>query len=65
MSSVWILVNIYQNDVAYVHVGDPVTIENESYPGAVHGKIEYISPALDPTRARCRRALRPPTPASA
>ena len=42
MSSVWILVNIYQNDVAYVHVGDPVTIENESYPSVVHGKIEYI-----------------------
>ena len=48
MSSVWILINIYQNDVAYVHVGDPVTIENESYPEVVHGKIEYISPALDP-----------------
>jgi cobalt-zinc-cadmium efflux system membrane fusion protein len=48
MSSVWILVNIYQNDVAYVHVGDAVTIENESYPSVVHGKIEYISPALDP-----------------
>ena len=48
MSSVWILVNIYQNDVAYVHVGDPVIIENESYPGLVRGKIEYISPALDP-----------------
>jgi cobalt-zinc-cadmium efflux system membrane fusion protein len=49
MSSVWILVNIYQKDVAYVHVGDPVTIDNESYPGVVRGKIEYISPALDPT----------------
>jgi membrane fusion protein, heavy metal efflux system len=48
MSSVWILVNIYQNDVAYVHVGDAVTVENESYPNAVRGKIEYISPALDP-----------------
>lgn len=48
MSSVWILINIYQNDVAYVHVGDPVTIENESYPGTVRGKIEFISPALDP-----------------
>jgi cobalt-zinc-cadmium efflux system membrane fusion protein len=48
MSSVWILVNIYQNDVAYVRVGDMVTIENESYPGVVRGKIEYISPALDP-----------------
>ena len=48
MSSVWILVNIYQNDVAYVHVGDPATIDNESYPEVVRGKIEYISPALDP-----------------
>jgi cobalt-zinc-cadmium efflux system membrane fusion protein len=48
MSSVWILVNIYQNDVAYVHLGDAVTVENESYPDAVHGRIEYISPALDP-----------------
>jgi len=49
MSSVWVLVNIYQNDVAYVHVGDEVTINNEAYPGEVHGKIQYIAPALDPT----------------
>ncbi len=48
MSSVWILVNVYQKDVAFVHVGDPVAIDNESYPGIVHGKIEYISAALDP-----------------
>jgi len=49
MSSVWVLVNIYQNDVAYVHVGDEVTINNEAYTGEVHGKIQYIAPALDPT----------------
>lgn len=49
MSSVWILVNVYQKDVAYVHVGDAVTIDNESYSDVVRGKIEYISPALDPT----------------
>jgi cobalt-zinc-cadmium efflux system membrane fusion protein len=48
MTSVWLLVNIYQNDVAHVHVGDQVTISNESYPGVVRGKIEYISPSLDP-----------------
>ena len=48
-SSVWILVNIYQNDLAYVRVGQDVTVENEAYPGVVHGKIEYIAPALDPT----------------
>jgi cobalt-zinc-cadmium efflux system membrane fusion protein len=49
MSRVWVLVNIYQNDVAYVHVGDEVTLSNEAYPDVVHGKIEYIAPALDPT----------------
>ncbi|MGC1374371.1 MAG: efflux RND transporter periplasmic adaptor subunit [Candidatus Sulfotelmatobacter sp.] len=62
MSSVWILVNIYQNDVAYVHVGDPVTIENESYPGVVHGKIEYISPALDPNTRTLQARIEAPNP---
>jgi membrane fusion protein, heavy metal efflux system len=49
MSSVWVLVNIYQNEVAYVHVGDEVMIDNEAYPGVVRGKIQYVAPALDPT----------------
>jgi cobalt-zinc-cadmium efflux system membrane fusion protein len=62
MSSVWILVNIYQNDVAYVHVGDPVTIANESYPEAVHGKIEYISPALDPNTRTLQARIEAPNP---
>ncbi len=62
MSSVWILVNIYQNDVAYVHVGDPVTIENESYAGVVRGKIEYISPALDPNTRTLQARIEAPNP---
>lgn len=62
MSSVWILVNIYQNDVAYVHVGDPVTIENESYPAVVRGKIEYISPALDPNTRTLQARIEAPNP---
>lgn len=49
MNSVWVLVNAYQNDIAYVHVGEDVTIDNETYPGAIHGKIQYVAPALDPT----------------
>ena len=48
VSTVWVLVNIYQNEVAFVHVGDEVTIANDAYPGAVRGKIQYIAPALDP-----------------
>lgn len=62
MSSVWILVNIYQNDVAYVHVGNPVTIENESYPGVERGKIEYISPALDPNTRTLQARIEAPNP---
>jgi membrane fusion protein, heavy metal efflux system len=62
MNSVWILVNIYQNDVAYVHVGDPVTIANESYPAVVRGKIEYISPALDPSTRTLQARIEAPNP---
>lgn len=62
MSSVWILVNIYQKDVAYVHAGDPVTIANESYPDLVRGKIEYISPALDPTTRTLQARIDAPNP---
>jgi cobalt-zinc-cadmium efflux system membrane fusion protein len=62
MSSVWILVNIYQKDVAYVRVGDPVKIDNESYPGVVRGKIEYISPALDPNTRTLQARIEAPNP---
>ncbi len=49
MSSVWVLANVYQKDLPNVHIGDPVTITTDSYPGTeFHGKISYIAAALDP-----------------
>lgn len=48
MSQVWVLVNVYQSDLAYVRVGDSVEINTDSYPDVFHGKISYIAPALDP-----------------
>jgi membrane fusion protein, heavy metal efflux system len=48
MSQVWVLVNVYQSDLAYVHVGDNVEIHTDSYPEVFHGRISYIAPALDP-----------------
>jgi membrane fusion protein, heavy metal efflux system len=48
MSSVWVLANIYQSDLADVKVGDEVAVQTDSYPDAFHGKISFISPALDP-----------------
>jgi cobalt-zinc-cadmium efflux system membrane fusion protein len=48
MSTVWVLVNVYQSDLAYVHNGDTVEITTDAYPDKFHGKISYIAPALDP-----------------
>jgi membrane fusion protein, heavy metal efflux system len=48
MSTVWVLVNVYQSDLDYVHVGDSVDISTDSYPDTFHGKISYLAPALDP-----------------
>ena len=48
MSTVWVLVNIYQSDMSFVHLGDSVDITTDSYPEVFHGKISYIAPALDP-----------------
>jgi cobalt-zinc-cadmium efflux system membrane fusion protein len=48
MSTVWVLANVYQTDLAYVHDGDDVVVQTDAYPDAFHGKISYVSPALDP-----------------
>lgn len=48
ISNVWVLVNIYQKDLPYVRVGDPVTIQTEAYPQVFHGQISYVAASLDP-----------------
>jgi membrane fusion protein, heavy metal efflux system len=49
MSTVWVLANIYQGDLAYVKDGDEVSVKTDSYPDIFHGKISFVSPVLDPT----------------
>lgn len=48
MSTVWVLVNVYQGEVSYVRPGDLVDITTDAYPETFHGKISYIATALDP-----------------
>ena len=48
LSTVWVLANVYQADLAYVRSGDDVVVQTDAYPGSFHGKISYVSPALDP-----------------
>jgi cobalt-zinc-cadmium efflux system membrane fusion protein len=49
MSTVWILANVYESDLASVKVGDPVTVTTDSYPGTFQGRIAFNATALDPT----------------
>ncbi len=49
VSTVWVLVNIYQKDLPYVRVGDQVTIQTDTYPEVFHGRIAYVAASLDPT----------------
>jgi membrane fusion protein, heavy metal efflux system len=48
MSTVWVLANIYQADLAFVRTGDDVVVQTDAYPDSFHGKISYLSAALDP-----------------
>lgn len=47
--TVWVLANVYEAQLAYVHVGDPVTIQTDAYPDVFHGRISFMGAALDPT----------------
>ena len=48
MTSVWVLVNVYQSEVGFVHIGDSVDVTTDTYPEVFHGTISYLAPALDP-----------------
>jgi membrane fusion protein, heavy metal efflux system len=49
VSTVWVLVNIYQKDLPYVRVGDQVTIQTDTYPEVFNGRIAYVAASLDPS----------------
>jgi membrane fusion protein, heavy metal efflux system len=48
MSTVWVLANVYQGDLASIKTGDDVVVQTDAYPENFHGKISYVSAALDP-----------------
>jgi membrane fusion protein, heavy metal efflux system len=63
LSSVWILCDVYENDLASVHVGESADIRLNAYPGKVlNGRISNIGPVLDPSirTAKVRIAVENP-----
>lgn len=60
LNRVWLEGDVYEQDLALVHVGQRVAADVAALPGApINGRVEYVSPTLDPdTRtARVRIAL--------
>ncbi len=48
LSTVWVLANVYQADLKYVKTGEDVVVQTDAFPGSFHGKISYVSSAVDP-----------------
>src|SRR6266446_1052700 len=63
LSHVWILCDVYENDLAKVHVGETAEIRLNAYPNqALTGRISNVLPILDPTirTAKVRIEVRNP-----
>ncbi|MET0284986.1 MAG: efflux RND transporter periplasmic adaptor subunit [Polyangiales bacterium] len=57
LSTVWVVADIYEQDLARVHEGDEVTVSVLTYPGRkFQGKIKHVGGRVDPlTRAALAR----------
>ncbi len=44
----WIQLDAYESDLAWIHYGQHVDVETEAYPGETfHGQLSFIDPVLD------------------
>jgi len=49
LSSVWVIGQVYEKDLARIKVGNGASITSEAYPGRVfRGQVSYVDPTLDP-----------------
>lgn len=48
LSVIWVLAQVFQNDLSRVRVGAPASLTVDSYPGRVfHGRVDFIYPDVD------------------
>lgn len=49
LSKVWIICDVYENDMSFVHLGEYADIHLNAYPNLVlKGRIQNIAPTMDP-----------------
>jgi len=58
LSTVWVLAEVFQNDLGRIKVGDPATLTVNTYPGRVfEGRVNFIYPQVDLTTRTARARL--------
>jgi membrane fusion protein, heavy metal efflux system len=63
LSNVWILCDVYENDLAHIHLGDRAEIELNAYPGRrLTGRVANISKLLDPNTRSVKVRIELPNP---
>jgi Cu(I)/Ag(I) efflux system membrane fusion protein len=50
LTQLWLLMDIFESEIAYLYLGQPVEFETTAYPGKTfNGTVAFISPTLDPS----------------
>lgn len=58
LSTVWVLAEVFQNDLARIKTGDRATLTVDAYPGRVfEGRVDFIYPQVDMTTRTVRARL--------
>ncbi len=64
LSHVWVLCDVYENDLQRVRLGDSAEVRLNAFPDTVlHGRVGNISQVLDPTTRTVKVRLELPNPA--
>ena len=49
LSTVWVVAQVYEKDLATVRVGSGANVTSDAYPGRVfRGRVSYVDPTIDP-----------------
>jgi cobalt-zinc-cadmium efflux system membrane fusion protein len=63
LSSVWVVCDVYENDLASVHMGDAAQIVLNAYPDKkIPGRVSNIGATMDPTLRTAKVRLEVPNP---
>ena len=63
LSTVWVEIEVYENEFPNIHVGQKVEIRSQSFPGkSFTGAISYIYPFLDPKTRTVKARIAMPNP---